>query len=43
VIESIAFRSDSAAYLRSFQPDQPEFEELRQELLVTGRQAEERR
>jgi L,D-transpeptidase YcbB len=33
VIESIAFRSDPAAYLRSFQPDQPGFEALRQKLL----------
>src|SRR4030095_1048424 len=30
---SIAFRSDPAAYLRSFQPDQPQFEALRQKLL----------
>jgi L,D-transpeptidase YcbB len=33
VIESIAFRSDPAAYLRSFQPDQPQFEALRQKLI----------
>jgi murein L,D-transpeptidase YcbB/YkuD len=33
VIESIAFRSDPAAYLRSFQPDHPQFEALRQKLL----------
>jgi len=33
VIASIAFRSDPAAYLRSFQPDQPQFEALRQKLL----------
>jgi L,D-transpeptidase YcbB len=33
VIESIAIRSDPAAYLRSFQPDQPQFEELRQKLI----------
>jgi murein L,D-transpeptidase YcbB/YkuD len=33
VIESIAFRADPAAYLRSFQPDQPQFEALRQKLL----------
>jgi L,D-transpeptidase YcbB len=32
VIESIAIRSDPAAYLRSFQPDQPQFEALRQAL-----------
>ena len=30
VIELIAIRSDPAAYLRSFQPDQPQFEALRQ-------------
>jgi len=33
VIESIAIRSDSAAYIRSFHPDQPQFEALRQKLL----------
>ncbi|WP_204377317.1 hypothetical protein [Methyloceanibacter superfactus] len=33
VIESIAFRSDPAAYLRSFQPDQPQFELLRKKLI----------
>jgi len=33
VIESIAIRSDPAAYLRSFQPDQPQFEALRQKLI----------
>jgi L,D-transpeptidase YcbB len=33
VIASVAFRSDPAAYLRSFQPDQPQFEALRQKLL----------
>jgi murein L,D-transpeptidase YcbB/YkuD len=33
VIESIAIRSDPAAYLRSFQPDQPQFEALRQALI----------
>ncbi|MGI8724847.1 MAG: L,D-transpeptidase family protein [Methyloceanibacter sp.] len=33
VIESIAIRSDAAAYLRSFQPDQPQFEALRQKLI----------
>ncbi|MEX1060821.1 MAG: hypothetical protein WED13_07340, partial [Methyloceanibacter sp.] len=33
VIESIAIRSDSGAYLRSFQPDQPQFEVLRQKLI----------
>jgi murein L,D-transpeptidase YcbB/YkuD len=33
VIESIAIRSDPAGYLRSFQPDQPQFELLRQKLI----------
>ena len=33
VIGTIAIRSDPAAYLRSFQPDQPQFEALRQKLL----------
>jgi murein L,D-transpeptidase YcbB/YkuD len=33
VIESIAIRSEPAAYLRSFQPDQPQFEALRQRLI----------
>ncbi len=33
VIESIAIRSDPAGYLRSFQPDQPQFEALRQKLI----------
>jgi L,D-transpeptidase YcbB len=33
VIESIAIRSDPAAYLRNFQPDQPQFEALRQKLI----------
>jgi murein L,D-transpeptidase YcbB/YkuD len=33
VIESIAIRSDPAAYLRSFQPNQPQFEALRLKLL----------
>jgi len=32
VIDSIAIRSEPAAYLRSFQPDQPQFEALRQAL-----------
>jgi len=41
VIDSIAFRSDPAAYLRSFQPDQPQFEALRQKLLeLRGSKAE---
>jgi L,D-transpeptidase YcbB len=34
VIGSIAIRSDPAAYLRSFQPDQPQFEALRQALIA---------
>jgi murein L,D-transpeptidase YcbB/YkuD len=34
VIESISFRSDPAAYLRSFQPDQPQFEALRRALIA---------
>ncbi len=34
VIELIAIRSDPAAYLRSFQPDQPQFEALRQKLIA---------
>ena len=33
VIESIAIRSEPAIYLRSFQPDQPQFDALRQKLL----------
>jgi L,D-transpeptidase YcbB len=33
VIESIAIRSDPASYLRSFQPDQPQFEALRLKLI----------
>jgi murein L,D-transpeptidase YcbB/YkuD len=33
VIDSIAIRSDPGAYLRSFQPDQPQFEALRQKLI----------
>jgi L,D-transpeptidase YcbB len=33
VIESIAIRSDPASYLRSFQPNQPQFEALRQKLI----------
>ena len=41
VIESIAIRSDPSAYLRSFQPDQPQFEALRQKLLeLRGGRAE---
>jgi len=34
VIESIAFRADPAAYLRSFQPQHPQFERLRQRLIA---------
>jgi murein L,D-transpeptidase YcbB/YkuD len=42
VIESIAIRSDPAAYLRSFQPDQPQFEALRQKLIeIRGGKVEE--
>jgi len=42
VLESIAIRSDPGAYLRSFQPDQPQFEALRQKLLeLRGGKAEE--
>jgi murein L,D-transpeptidase YcbB/YkuD len=33
VIESIAFRSDPAAHLQSFQPNQPQFEALRKKLI----------
>jgi L,D-transpeptidase YcbB len=33
VLDSIAIRSDPAAYLRSFQPDQPQFEALRHMLI----------
>ena len=33
VISAIAIRSDPASYLRSFQPDQPQFEALRKKLL----------
>jgi len=33
VIESISFRSDPAAYLRSFQPQHPQFERLRTKLI----------
>jgi murein L,D-transpeptidase YcbB/YkuD len=33
IIESIAVRSDPAAYLRSFQPKHPQFEALRQKLI----------
>jgi L,D-transpeptidase YcbB len=34
VMESIAIRSEPAAYLRSFQPDQPQFEALRKALIA---------
>jgi murein L,D-transpeptidase YcbB/YkuD len=41
VIDSIALRADPAAYLRSFQPDHPQFEALRQKLLeFRGRKSE---
>jgi L,D-transpeptidase YcbB len=33
MMESLAIRSDAAAYLRSFQPSQPQFEALRKALL----------
>ena len=35
VMKSIAVCSDPAVYLRSFQPDQPQFEALRQALIAT--------
>ncbi len=42
VLESIAIRSDPRAYLRSFQPDQPQFEALRQKLIeLRGGKVEE--
>jgi len=42
VIDSIAIRSDPAAYLRSFQPDQPQFEALRKLLIeLRGGKAKE--
>ena len=42
VIASIAIRSDPGAYLRSFQPDQPQFEALRQKLIeLRGGKVEE--
>jgi murein L,D-transpeptidase YcbB/YkuD len=42
VLASIAIRSDPAAYLRSFQPDQPQFEALRKKLLeLKGGKVEE--
>jgi L,D-transpeptidase YcbB len=34
VIQSIAYRPDAGAYLRSFQPQHPQFEALRQKLLA---------
>jgi murein L,D-transpeptidase YcbB/YkuD len=34
VMESMAIRSDPAAYLRSFQPNQPQFDALRQALIA---------
>src|SRR4029079_15506925 len=42
VLDTIAIRSDPAAYLRIFQPDQPQFETLRKKLLeLRGGKAEE--
>jgi murein L,D-transpeptidase YcbB/YkuD len=42
VLASIAIRSDPGAYLRSFQPDQPQFEALRQKLIeLRGGKVEE--
>jgi len=42
VLDSIAIRSDPASYLRSFQPDQPQFEALRQKLIeLRGGKVEE--
>ena len=42
VLESIAIRSDPGAYLRSFQPDQLQFEALRQKLIeLRGGKVEE--
>jgi murein L,D-transpeptidase YcbB/YkuD len=42
VLASIAIRSDPGAYLRSFQPDQPQFEALRKKLLeLRGGKVEE--
>ena len=42
VLESIAIRSDPGAYLRSFQPDQAQFEALRQKLIeLRGGKVEE--
>ena len=34
LLESLAIRADPAAYLRSFQPDQPQFEALRKALVA---------
>jgi murein L,D-transpeptidase YcbB/YkuD len=39
VLNSIAPRGDPAVYLRSFQPNQPQFEALRQKLLEIKRQS----
>jgi L,D-transpeptidase YcbB len=39
VMESIAVRGDAATYLRSFQPNHPQFEALRQELLALRSEA----
>lgn len=43
VIETIAYRSDAGAYIRSFQPDQPQFESLRLALIAArGGKVEEK-
>ena len=44
VIESMAIRSDPAVYLRSFQPDQPQFQALRKALIAArGGSVEEKK
>ena len=44
VMESMAIRSDPAVYLRSFQPDQPQFQALRKALIAArGGNVEEKR
>ena len=43
-MESIAIRSDAAVYLRSFQPDQPQFQALRKALIAArGGKVEEKK
>ena len=43
LLETMAIRSDPAAYLRSFQPDQPQFQALRKALIAArGGNAEEK-